>query len=149
MDVGARIQHVESHGLCFNCLIPGHQSRDCRRKSRCNIDNCGQKHNVLLHTPSPTLSTNVAHSAGISENANSHPPTYPNQSVQNAPVATEPESASATSLCLNTQPNQDSRSVKLRIQLPCLKVRINDKIYRCVQQNFYQQCLIRIIQFLS
>ena len=38
---------VQKRGLCFNCLLPGHQISSCRVKIACG--SCGKKHNTLLH----------------------------------------------------------------------------------------------------
>ena len=35
--------------LCFNCLRPGHNSKACKSKSRCQ--KCKKLHHTLLHTP--------------------------------------------------------------------------------------------------
>ena len=44
-----RLNIVRSNSLCFNCLFPGHRSRDCRKRRFCNVPGCFRKHNKLLH----------------------------------------------------------------------------------------------------
>lgn len=42
-----RLDFLKSKGLCFGCLFPGHISKDCKRKAKCQI--CSQRHPDLLH----------------------------------------------------------------------------------------------------
>ena len=43
---GAR--NVQKFTLCFNCLRPGHRSKDCKSRTF-SAPNCGRIHNKLLH----------------------------------------------------------------------------------------------------
>ena len=47
--VDERAQAVASNRLCFSCLRPGHQSRNCRTARECGVDGCHLRHNRLLH----------------------------------------------------------------------------------------------------
>ena len=42
--------------LCFNCLKPGHMSKDCRSRT-CSVTSCGRRHNRLLHSELPKNET--------------------------------------------------------------------------------------------
>ena len=42
-----RLDFLKSKGLCFGCLFPGHLSKDCKRKAKCQT--CLQRHPDLLH----------------------------------------------------------------------------------------------------
>ena len=42
--------------LCFNCLKPGHISKDCRSRT-CSVPSCGRRHNGLLHSELPKKET--------------------------------------------------------------------------------------------
>ena len=42
-----RKQVIRSAQLCYNCLSPGHLSRDCVPRARCV--KCGQPHHTLMH----------------------------------------------------------------------------------------------------
>ena len=58
-SVSQRKEHVMSLKLCLNCLKPNHVAYDCRSTFRCKAQNCGKKHNSLLHedrTATPTCS---------------------------------------------------------------------------------------------
>ena len=35
--------------LCFNCSVPGHRMRDCKRSKICSVTGCGRKHAKFLH----------------------------------------------------------------------------------------------------
>ena len=43
---------IRKEGLCFNCLIKGHQRKDCRRKVKCQI--CQRSHLTIMHNPEYT-----------------------------------------------------------------------------------------------
>ena len=47
MTVYSRLDLSKSNKLCFNCLIPYHCARDCRKHQRCSF--CSKKHAMLLH----------------------------------------------------------------------------------------------------
>ena len=38
-----RSKFVKEKRLCFNCLCPGHFTRECRKKFRCTVQGCGKK----------------------------------------------------------------------------------------------------------
>ena len=44
MKVNERREHVQKFRLCFNCLKPGHMSKECRSRT-CSIPSCGRRHN--------------------------------------------------------------------------------------------------------
>jgi hypothetical protein len=66
MSMSSRVEFVRNKGLCFNCLIPRHISRDCRRWSRCTL--CSKKHCTLLHPPNNETSPSVP--KGLSKSVN-------------------------------------------------------------------------------
>ena len=47
MSLPTRVEFVQNKGLCFNCLIPRHVAKDCRKWTRCTL--CNRKHSTLLH----------------------------------------------------------------------------------------------------
>ena len=51
MKVKDRVSFVQSKHLCFLCLKPNHNSRECTRTFVCDINGCGKKHNRFLHLP--------------------------------------------------------------------------------------------------
>lgn len=53
MRIKDRRDLVMKKGLCINCFASGHLGKDCPRNFKCNIDNCGLKHNRFLHFPKP------------------------------------------------------------------------------------------------
>lgn len=48
MDVDERIEMVDEHNLCRLCLN-SHGNIRCKMNIRCNVGNCLEKHNYLLH----------------------------------------------------------------------------------------------------
>ena len=60
-DLNRRHQVVRSSRLCWNCLSPGHQAKDCSSRFTCR--ECRQPHHTLLHKssapsePPPTTET--------------------------------------------------------------------------------------------
>ena len=49
IKLNARREHVQKFRPCFNCLRPGHRSKDCKSRT-CSVPNCGRRHNKLLHS---------------------------------------------------------------------------------------------------
>ena len=49
MTLSEREEFVKEHHLCRNCLVSGHFSRACERKSFCRVENCTGKHSTFLH----------------------------------------------------------------------------------------------------
>ena len=45
-DVNTKREIVRKTNRCFNCLIPGHQSKDCRSKFNCQV--CKERHHTSL-----------------------------------------------------------------------------------------------------
>ena len=52
MNVNERRERVQKFRLFFNCLKPGHMSKDCRSRT-CSVPSCGRRHNRLLHSDLP------------------------------------------------------------------------------------------------
>ena len=48
-----RTEFVKKKGLCFGCLMKGHQSKDCKRRATCG--KCQKRHRTLLHSDQPVL----------------------------------------------------------------------------------------------
>ena len=44
-----RLKVVKKHRLCFNCLLAGHGSKNCRKTSVCSVSGCGKKHTKFIH----------------------------------------------------------------------------------------------------
>ena len=49
-------EHLQKFRLCFNCLKPGHMSKD-RKSKTCSVPSCGRRHNRLLHSDLPKRKT--------------------------------------------------------------------------------------------
>ena len=61
MSTEARYSHVRSFNLCFNCLVSGHKTKDCRSISRCK--KCYKPHHTTLPRNFPSSNaTNFASS---------------------------------------------------------------------------------------
>ena len=48
-----RLTQVKDRKLCANCLVPGHETTDCRNKYKCQV--CRQPHHTSIHKDSPIL----------------------------------------------------------------------------------------------
>ena len=73
-NVSQRKEHVMAQKLCLNCLKPHHVAHDCRSTFRCKAQNCGRKHNSLLHedrTAAPTMQQ-TDHQTNHQTNAATH-----------------------------------------------------------------------------
>ena len=46
---GERVSFVRQKELCFNCLAPGHVTKDCVSTFRCSVEECRRHHNTRLH----------------------------------------------------------------------------------------------------
>ena len=54
MDVNQRAQLGKQKRLCFSCFeAMDHQSRDCPRKKRCDMEGCDKYHHPLIHGAAP------------------------------------------------------------------------------------------------
>ena len=49
MSPKSRFDIVKKNKLCFNCLLSGHSSRECNKKSVCSVEGCGRKHTKFIH----------------------------------------------------------------------------------------------------
>ena len=56
MKVNERREQVQKFRLCFNCLRPGHMSKDCKSRTG-SVPGCGRRHNRLLHSNLPKKET--------------------------------------------------------------------------------------------
>ena len=56
MKVNERREEVQKFRLRFNCLRPGHMSKDCKSRT-CSAPSCGTQHNRLLHSDLPKKET--------------------------------------------------------------------------------------------
>ena len=56
LKVNERREHVQHFRLCFNCLKPGHMSKDCRSRT-CSVPSYGRRYNRLLHSEPPKKET--------------------------------------------------------------------------------------------
>ena len=56
MEVNERREHMQKFHLCFNCLRPGHLSKDCK-STTCSVPSCGRRHNRFLHSDLPRKKT--------------------------------------------------------------------------------------------
>ena len=56
MDVNQRAQLGNEKRLCFSCFESAdHESRDCTRKKRCDMEGCGKYHHPLFHGAAPVF----------------------------------------------------------------------------------------------
>ncbi|XP_055522651.1 uncharacterized protein LOC129716837 [Wyeomyia smithii] len=58
MSQSDRLKLVEKGKLCFICLND-HGNAPCKFKIRCNIDNCRERHNPLLHSITESVAINA------------------------------------------------------------------------------------------
>ena len=49
-----RIELVKENKACYSCLEIGHTIATCQRNFKCTEENCGQRHNKLLHDETQT-----------------------------------------------------------------------------------------------
>lgn len=51
MKRGKKIGSLKRNRLCFNCMMPDHMSRNCKKPNSCQEGNCGfkEKHHPVLH----------------------------------------------------------------------------------------------------
>ena len=67
-----RFQIVKSNKLCFNCLLPYHNSRNCRKPSQCSVPNCGLKHSKFLHVARENRFSSESASTSVNPASSSH-----------------------------------------------------------------------------
>ncbi len=76
LPVSQRKEKVMALKLCLNCLKPHHVAHDCNSTFRCRIQECGRKHNSLLHEDRGAGSTNqqTHHQTHAATHAEDHDP---------------------------------------------------------------------------
>lgn len=82
LSIDDRWKWVEKNRVCFNCLIKGHSCRVCKMK-HCDIQNCGKKHNRLLHRVKKT-----AGKVDLAGNVNINLTEEKNNSDESEPIQT-------------------------------------------------------------
>ena len=56
MNVNERREHVQKFRLCFNCLRPGHVSKECKSRT-CSVTSRERRRNRILHSDLPKKDT--------------------------------------------------------------------------------------------
>ena len=87
MSVVQRKTHVQSAGLCSNCLRTGHKSQDCTCSFRCRL--CQSVHNTLLHTDA-AATTQVNHVLHVTNSDSKSPQTEHKMLMTSMVVVTGP-----------------------------------------------------------
>lgn len=64
LPVQSKISKVQKHQLCFNCLRPNHQNKDCTSG---NCRKCQKKHNTLLHRDESSIGNVSSNTASTSK----------------------------------------------------------------------------------
>ena len=54
----ARLDIAIKNKLCYNCLLPGHNSFDCHKSSVCSVPECGRKHTKFIHVDNVSQTVN-------------------------------------------------------------------------------------------
>ena len=72
-----RKEYVMSHKLCLNCLKPHHIAKECRSTHRCKVNDCGKRHNTLLHEARPAAPSmqQATHQANAATHSDEDEPT--------------------------------------------------------------------------
>ncbi|XP_075157736.1 uncharacterized protein LOC142231004 [Haematobia irritans] len=84
-----RFSSIKRHRLCLNCLVKGHEAKDCASKHRCS--KCDQRHHFLLHRDglaSARSELAAAASTNVSSTGQSLQPSDPN------PLSFQPSTSS-------------------------------------------------------
>ena len=77
-SVSQRKENVMSLKLCLNCLKPNHVAHDCNSTFRCRVQDCGKKHNSLLHEDRSATST-ATHQTNAATHAEDQDPDEENE----------------------------------------------------------------------
>ena len=73
-SVSQRKEKVMSLKLCLNCLKPHHVAHDCNSTFRCRAQDCGKKHNSLLHEDRTATPTTITHQTNAATHAEDKDP---------------------------------------------------------------------------
>ncbi|XP_075167658.1 uncharacterized protein LOC142239771 [Haematobia irritans] len=93
-----RFSSIKRHRLCLNCLVKGHEAKDCTSKHRCS--KCDQRHHSLLHRDglaSARSDLAAAASTNVSGTGQSLQPSDP------SPLSFQPTSTSTSSGVVSRQ----------------------------------------------
>ena len=100
-----RVRFAKDSKLCFNCLLPKHIAKNCKKTTLCSVPECGKRHTKFLHIEpnSGTRAGNVEQSRHAADNATS----------------TNSANGTVNSSCLNT--------FDATVYMPIIPVLVNDK----------------------
>ena len=59
MSPSQRLDIVNNHKLCHNCLLASHEVKFCGKRSVCSVPGCGKKHTRFIHIEEPSSDQNV------------------------------------------------------------------------------------------
>ena len=68
MSPKSRFDIVKKNKLCFNCLLSGHGSRECNKKSVCSVEGCGRKHTKFIHIDNQSVIAPTSNHENLPEN---------------------------------------------------------------------------------
>lgn len=71
-----RLQVVIDNRLCFNCLLAGHFTRECRKQSVCTVPGCGRRHTKFIHVDDIPSRGNNGNGQGTFEASNASANTF-------------------------------------------------------------------------
>ena len=59
MSPSQRLDIVNNHKLCHNCLLASHEVKFWGKRSVCSVPWCGKKHTPFIHIEEPSSDQNV------------------------------------------------------------------------------------------
>ena len=113
----ARLELVNRHQLCHNCLRDKHTADICGKKSVCFVDGCGEKHTMYLHISKPKAEQSGA-SRSPSGGNNVNP-----QTANSNTTASNAESAADGAARVNV--TNAGTSVHSACYMPVVRVQVN------------------------
>ena len=123
LQPSARFQVVKVTKLCYNCLLPGHFTRDCRKMSFCSVPNCGRKHTKFIHIDNDNDA--VTHATGNDVSSANPQVSNAGASTRGANVGMTHVTGNDTSLANAQVSNASAGAHGANVYLPMVAVKVN------------------------
>ncbi|XP_074653136.1 uncharacterized protein LOC141907380 [Tubulanus polymorphus] len=151
VTVEARKNRIKQLGLCFNCLISSHQSRQCPSRIKCKKCHVGRHHTSICTGSQSRGQAQTGGQGSSSDLAGVQNPRVPDSSLQNG----QGQGQSQSQVSAAVHDNADSSQVDViqNIDAPTVSrnvaVAVSGNYYDGSQRSFIQDSLAEELQLVT